>query len=239
MAVGSESADDVVIIMLPGLDKSLRVFHLSDSHIDKGTDLGFEGNSMNFGEAMHLEYVDGKPDRKTGEIIKPSAVFEAQVALAKTERADLIVHTGNLLNFPSFRAAYYVQQVLDDAAVPYMYTTGNHDWTWAEMAGAASPNHFRKIYCWAEESTLSPLFLGREPANSSKLISGIWFVAIDNSTHYILDEQLAFFQGTAEAAAEAGEPVVLLLHIPLFSSAMHVRRPVSPAQCETQPRLSV
>jgi hypothetical protein len=104
MAVGSESADDVVIIMLPGLDKSLRVFHLSDSHIDKGTDLGFEGNSMNFGEAMHLEYVDGKPDRKTGEIIKPSAVFEAQVrtcmCVSRGRRCGLITSNGCRLRWP-------------------------------------------------------------------------------------------------------------------------------------------
>ena len=39
---------------------------MSDSHVDRGTDLGYEGSAMNFGTAMHNRY-EHVPDPREGE----------------------------------------------------------------------------------------------------------------------------------------------------------------------------
>ena len=56
MAQHSEDEHGSVIIAVPNLAAPVRVLHLSDSHIDRGTDLGYEGSAMNFGQNMHAAY---------------------------------------------------------------------------------------------------------------------------------------------------------------------------------------
>lgn len=64
---------------------------------------------------------------------------------------------------------------------------------------------------WIENSLL-PLYGGFNPLYSSHIVSGINFVAIDNSTYQITEEQLSFFKDQIEL----NMPVVLLLHIPFY-----------------------
>eukprot|EP01043_Picozoa_sp_COSAG02_P108811 COSAG02_NODE_44858_length_362_cov_0.859316_1_plen_75_part_10 len=45
-----------VQIGVRGLAAPLRLLHVTDSHIDRGTDLGYEGSAMNFGQNMHNRY---------------------------------------------------------------------------------------------------------------------------------------------------------------------------------------
>ena len=59
---------------------------------------------------------------------------------------------------------------------------------------------------------LAPLYQGADPMMASRVVKGIRFVFIDNSLYEILPEQLAFWK--QEAAK--GEPVALMMHIPLY-----------------------
>ena len=51
----------------------------------------------------------------------------------------------------------------------------------------------------------------------TRLINGVRFVAIDNNYYYITEEQLHLFK----EVAEQGEPIVLLMHNPLYSEDMY------------------
>eukprot|EP01043_Picozoa_sp_COSAG02_P003257 COSAG02_NODE_79_length_40228_cov_18.435762_12_plen_319_part_00 len=254
-----------------GLATPLRLLHLTDSHIDRGTDLGYEGSAMNFGQNMHnrYEYVpdpaisaggstpdrgrsfwrlqdaaevaernaDGQPvagsyhevDSGPGSgQIRPYNVFEEQLHMAKAGSADLLVHTGNLVNFPSFRGIYYVWDALEKSGIPYLYTSGNHDWCWQDMIGTKPVNDLRLQYCWEDSGECATLF-SRASASSvlsteqydpkawSEQVGGVLFVGIDNSTQTITREQLEFTQAQLAVAAAATQPVVVVLHIPLYT----------------------
>ncbi len=65
---------------------------------------------------------------------------------------------------------------------------------------------------WVEKRLL-PLYQGNHPLMAAYDIKGIRFLAIDNSTYQINEEQLAFF----EEQVSSGIPLVLLVHIPMYA----------------------
>lgn len=68
-----------------------------------------------------------------------------------------------------------------------------------------------------QNSVLTPLYGGRDPTAWVEDINGVRFVALDNSTGEVSAEQCAFFSA---AAADSPLPVVLLVHIPLYSQQL-------------------
>ena len=100
------------VIPVAGLARPLRVVHITDSHVDLGPDPG--SGSADLCEFLHGRYVGGfKANEQRGVPTIASEAFERQVALARMRGADLILHTGDLLNFPSPRAAQYAAGVLE------------------------------------------------------------------------------------------------------------------------------
>ena len=65
---------------------------------------------------------------------------------------------------------------------------------------------------WTEKR-LMPLYQGNNPLMAAYDIKGIRFLAIDNSTYEINDEQLIFLS----EQVVSGLPLVLLVHIPMYA----------------------
>ena len=269
-------------VAVPGLAAPLRVFHMSDSHVDRGTDLGYEGSAMNFGTAMHNRY-EHVPDPREGEaraakkahtsfwrepdvvgvdgskptensyhagdggppegMVRPYEIFEEQLALAQQEGAELLVHTGNLVNFPSFRAVYYCWDALENCGLPYLFTAGSADWCWQDMVGTKPVAELRQQYCWDENGEIATFFSrgkdyapAYDPPAWSELVGGLRFVGVDNSTQLVSEEQTAFVVEALGAAAAAGESVVLCAHMPLYTpelaAALEAEQGLGPAHID-------
>lgn len=108
-----------------------------------------------------------------------------------------------------------MKQRLDDTAIPYLYISGNHDWHAEGLSGSSEA--LREEW---RSKVLLPLYGGRDPACWAESVGGVRFIAIDNSTYQISARQLEFFEAELALAADAGEPVVLLVHIPLYIAAI-------------------
>lgn len=65
-----------------------------------------------------------------------------------------------------------------------------------------------------QSSVLAPLYGGRDPKAWTEDINGVRLVALDNSTGEVSPEQVAFFTRAAETSPM---PVLLLVHIPLYT----------------------
>ena len=91
----SNVTDTTATIAVAGLSGSLRVLHLSDSHVSLASD--HEPHSHRMHSAFFADGA-GKADRSTGEMRLPRDRFEQQVAEASSNGADLLIHTGDLLN---------------------------------------------------------------------------------------------------------------------------------------------
>ena len=213
--LGSVSA---AVVSVPGLTQQpLRVAHISDSHIDLGADDA--SGSAELCRFMSEAYAGGvKAAATRGVATEPLAAFEAQVAAAVSAGADLLIHTGDLLNFPSPKAAEHAAAVLEASGIPSLFVAGNHDWQhYPDTMPADSPEDLRAEWCDRALGSLYASDGGTVDHASHWCVQkgGLRIVAIDNSTNTITDDQLRFFrQSTAEP-----RPTVLLVHIPLYSES--------------------
>ena len=210
-ALGSASTATIAV---PGLQAPLRCLHLSDSHVDVGPDP--DSGSVELCEDMYRWYNTGPffggPGNQQMELrgypLLPLEALADHVDLAAAERVQLVLHTGDLVNFPSPRAAQRAHAMLTSGELQLLYISGNHDWQHSpRMSGDA--DELRDV---ARAHALAPLFQGRNPSHWAEDINGILFVGVDNSAMNVTDEQLKFFESATADVAVA----VLMIHVPLF-----------------------
>ncbi len=150
---------------------------------------------------------------QTGEPTNPEESFERALAIAKEGGARLVALVGDIVSFPSEAAVEWVRSQLDAAGLPFVYTSGNHDWHYEGVPGT-----IEEIRAMWIEKRLLPLYQGENPLMGVREVGGVLFVTIDDSYYEILPEQLAFFR----AQAATGKPIVLMLHIPLYAPGRSV-----------------
>ena len=187
------------------IKENLKVIHIADTHLFMDDDRGIP--YQEFSNRMAKAY-NQTTHFKTREKTTPMECFEKTLAYAKQVNADVITLVGDIFSFPSELAVEWVNSKLEATGIPYIYVAGNHDWHYEGMSGKLDT--LRDT--WIENHLLS-LYQGKNPLMAAYDIKGIRFLAIDNSTYEINDEQLAFF---SEHAA-SGLPLVLLVHIPMYA----------------------
>ncbi|QDT02179.1 Calcineurin-like phosphoesterase superfamily domain protein [Rubripirellula lacrimiformis] len=146
---------------------------------------------------------------RTGKPTNPEQCFEEALARAETGDIDLLALVGDIFSFPSEAAIEWVTQRLAAIQTPWLYVAGNHDWHYEGMDGTLDELRAEWI-----ERRLKPLYQGRNPLMAAYDLHGVRFVAIDNSHYEILPEQLEFFR----TQVSRGQPMVLLVHIPLYAA---------------------
>ena len=190
-------------IMIPGVRSNLKFMQITDAHVSVSVDR--ETNMMKYAERMHKSYTG--PRRHFSRDISKSTFeyLDDVLQRAKKEDVDLLLLTGDIVNFPSLASVEYVCDRLKESGIPWLYIAGNHDWHYEGLEG--SLELLRKT--WTETSLL-PLYQGRNPLFYSEVIKGINFVGIDNSTGKVSGEQLDFLK----AQLKRKEPIIVLSHIP-------------------------
>ena len=187
------------------IKENIKVVHIADTHLFMDDNRGIPYTK--FSNRMAKAY-NQTTHFKTREKTTPMECFENTLAYAKEVNADVITLVGDIFSFPSELAVEWVNSKLEAIGIPYIYVAGNHDWHYEGMSGELDA--LRDT--WIDNRLLS-LYQGNNPLMAAYDIKGIRFLAIDNSTYEINDEQLAFF--TEHAAS--GLPLVLLVHIPMYA----------------------
>ena len=187
------------------IKENIKVVHIADTHLFMDDNRGIPYTK--FSNRMAKAY-NQTTHFKTREKTTPMECFENTLAYAKEVNADVITLVGDIFSFPSELAVEWVNSKLEAIGIPYIYVAGNHDWHYEGMSGELDA--LRDT--WIDNRLLS-LYQGNNPLMAAYDIKGIRFLAIDNSTYEINDEQLAFF---SEHAA-SGMPLVLLVHIPMYA----------------------
>jgi len=187
------------------IHESIKVVHIADTHLFKDDARGIPYQA--YSDRMAKAY-NQTTHFKTRETTHPEEAFEQALVFAKEVKADVITLIGDIFSFPSEAAIEWVLSKLKDTGIPYIYTAGNHDWHYEGMEGTMESLRDTWI-----EKRLLPLYQGNHPLMAAYDIKGIRFIAIDNSTYQINEEQLTFF--TEQVAS--GMPLVLLVHIPMYA----------------------
>lgn len=194
----------------PAVQKPFRILVAADTHLflDDARGEQFRQYSGRMAKAYNQTQ-----HFLTREPTNPNACFEATLAQAKRSQVELLALVGDIFSFPSEAAIEWVQQRLQQAAVPYVYVAGNHDWHYEGMTGS-----LEELRATWTRQRLAPLYQGDSPLQSVREVRGIRFVSLDNSHYEILPEQLEFYR----AQVRTGQPLVLLVHIPLYAPGRSV-----------------
>ena len=192
------------------INESIKVIHIADTHLFKDDERGIPYQKYSsrmakaYNQTIHFQ---------TQKVINPEVAFEEALAYAKAVHADVITLIGDIFSFPSEAAIEWVLSKLKETTIPYIYIAGNHDWHYEGMEGTLESLRDTWI-----ENRLLPLYQGNNPLMAAYEIKGIRFIAIDNSTYQINEEQLTFFKGQVEK----GLPMVLLVHIPMYAPGKQI-----------------
>lgn len=184
---------------------TVRLMVLSDTHLwmsDERED-PFREYSVRMAAAYH-----SVKHFQTGAQTTPEESFVATIRLAQQRGADAIAMLGDIVSFPSERGVEWVQQVMDTVAVPYYYTSGNHDWHYEGMEGSRDALREK----WREER-LSPLFQGYDKAAYAVDVKGVRLLLVDDSTYEITPHQV----DVAAAQIKSGKPFIMMHHIPFYA----------------------
>ncbi|MCR5783987.1 MAG: metallophosphoesterase [Clostridia bacterium] len=190
-----------------GLPEPIKILHVTDSH------LAF-CDERNDERKMALARTRGDNDER-------EKYFYEQLAYGK-ENCDLIVHTGDLIDFTSQANFEFARKVLAEEKV--FFTAGNHEFS--QYVGEAYEDRAYKMNSFREmmPGLGAPLFF------NSRIVGGVNFVAIDDSYHQFEPWQIA----RLEKEIAKGLPVILCLHVPLFEEKLyeyHVSRSGEGTSC--------
>lgn len=187
------------------IKETIKVVHIVDTHLfmDDNRGVPFDNYSKRmagaYNQTIHFQ---------NGKTTNPKESFEKTLAIAKKINADLITLVGDIFSFPSELAVEWVLSKLNAIDIPYVYVAGNHDWHYEGMSGKLDVLRDKWI-----NKRLIPLYQGNNPLMAAYDIKGVRFIAIDNSTYEINEEQLSFYSDQVKS----GLPLVLLVHIPMYS----------------------
>ncbi len=180
------------------------LFHITDTHLSLDDERGIPyreySKRMAGGYKINTQF-------QTGEKLSTQEQFDRTLKLAKKEKVDFLVLTGDIFSFPSEAAIEWALQQLRESGIPFAYIAGNHDWHYEGMKG--SSRQLRET--WTEKR-LKPMYQGNDPLYASYSFHGVNYVCIDDSTYEILPEQLEFFR----EQVKTHKPMILLIHIPLY-----------------------
>ena len=120
-----------------------------------------------------------------------------------------VLHTGDIMDFVSQANLDYVRKAF--AGLDVFCAAGNHEYSL--YVGEAFEDEAYKAQSFEMVKAAFPGNIWFQ----TRLINGIRFVAIDNNYYYIVEEQMRLFK----EVAEQGEPIVLVVHNPLYSEDLY------------------
>lgn len=190
-------------ITIPDFKDSLKIMQITDVHISIAD--SNEADMMKYGERMHKAYSTPRKHYILDTSETTFQYFDDLLQKAKSQKIDLILLTGDIVNFPSAASVKYVYDKLSESGIQWLYTSGNHDWHYEGLSG-----NLDSLRDFWTNKTLLPLYNSHAPSCYSAVIHGINFVGIDNSTGEVDEAQVTFLKNQLTKP----EPIIILSHIP-------------------------
>ena len=176
-----------------GLEKPVKLLHVTDTH---------------------LGLVDDRDDERKHALARRLSTPEIErylyehIAYAK-ERCDLLVHTGDLMDFVSHANVEKAREILADEHV--FFIAGNHDYS--QYVGEAWEDDAYRMNSYMQMG----YGLGVPMFFNSRVVGGLNIVGIDNSYYRFADWQI----WRLKKEAEKGLPIILAFHDPLFEESLY------------------
>ncbi len=187
-------------IVIDGLSGEYELLFLTDNHMIVEDEEDSE---------QVAEYAASRLDTFSNEdSITSAEQFAEWVTYANEEDVDGVLLGGDIIDYPSQSNIAYLKEQLGKFRMPYVYTLGNHDWTypWEYMT-----DYGKTVY--------RPLFEPYMRGNCDFQVQDFGefqVVAVDNSSNQI-DE--AVLQECEKVLAE-DKPVIVMVHVPFITQTL-------------------
>lgn len=187
-------------IQIPGVQKTYRFLYITDTHI-----LLPEEND---GQQI-FEYATSRLNTFSQDGVPPSSdQFPGWIRYANTKGFDGFLLGGDIIDSPTLSNLSYLGSTLEKVNIPYLYTLGNHDWTfpWEYMTEGGSVKYL---------PLLAP-YMNNNTSIHSMEYEDFTIVSVDNSSNQINPSVLEEYR----KILGKGKPIILMLHIPLYTPSL-------------------
>ena len=176
-----------------GLEKPVKLLHVTDTH---------------------LTYADEQDDERKHALARrlrdpnKEQYLAEHIAYAE-ECCDLLVHTGDLMDFVSHGNVEKAREILKNERI--FFIAGNHDYS--QYVGEAWEDSAYRMNSYMQMG----YGLGVPMFFNSRIVGGVNVVGIDNSYYHFADWQI----WRLKKEVEKGLPVILAFHDPLFEQSLY------------------
>ncbi|MFD1677502.1 metallophosphoesterase family protein [Alicyclobacillus fodiniaquatilis] len=183
------------LIRIPGLQKEISIMQITDSHLT-------EVNAKDEKEIQQIAAERTKVFQSFDDVTSRE-IFAAHIRLCNGHHVDGAVFTGDIIDFPSHANLEGIKQEFETLKAPYLYTMGNHDWSYPHLAASDELRlrNYSKFRAWSHHA----------PGCEQLELGGVNLIAIDNSNYQVTPAQFHY----VEEHAKRG-PCLLFMHIPLY-----------------------
>lgn len=186
-------------IVIPNLSRDYQLLFLTDTHVT------IPSNSDSEKEYEYCKQRLNQFTTDSGYVA--SELFTAWMDYSNTKDLDGLLLGGDIIDCPTATNLEYLHTSLDSLKIPYLYTPGNHDWTfpWEYMTEAGS----------SYLASLSP-YMQNNTAIHALEYDDFTVVSIDNSSNQIHPDALTEYKNILDK----GKPVIVMLHVPLYTQEL-------------------
>lgn len=187
-------------IIIEGLGGEYEFLYLTDTHMI----VQDEEDSQQIKDNAKVRY----EEFHNGEGVPSAEQFDEWMSLANEEELDGVLLGGDIIDYPSEANIQHLRENLDTLQMPYVYTLGNHDWTypWEYMTMTGLETYLPMLDEFVEGNS----------AVHSRDYGEFVVVAVDNSSNQINDAALE----ECERIFAEGKPVILMLHVPIATQSV-------------------
>lgn len=196
------------IIRVPGLKNNYTFLHVTDLHASA---FSGEDTSAMTAERINLITVRRNAFRADGLFAEERMPY--MFSYADEINADLVLMTGDILDFPSKKNLSLLKESISNARTPTLFALGNHDWCYGDGDYFSANAIQNQIPLFNNISTGEP---ANDPYFRYVEYEDLLVVAIDNSMDYVtadtVDKFLALYQ--------KNKPIILMLHVPFHVDSL-------------------
>ena len=182
-----------------GLPKPLRFLHVTDNHLSLADERDNERKRKLAADRRKAFGDDTDRIRKN---------LDEMVDFCN-RNCDLLLHTGDLIDFVSYRNVEVGKSYLD--RTDHFMCAGNHEFS--QYVGEAWEDEAYKHQSFDLVQTMTKCGLEL----SSRVVGGVDLVGVDNGYYYFLPSQLA----ALKAEVAKGLPILLLMHNPIYTPDLY------------------
>lgn len=195
-------------VPIKGLKRDFKILHFTDLH---ACALG-DDEAATMAHARRDYLIQRQGLSSGGRPYTAEAVLPTLLRYGEEICVDLILMTGDIIDFPSEANLTLLKNCVDVCTIPVLYITGNHDWSFAD--------DYHTEY--AERT-----YLSRVDAISNCVDHAVMYeddallvCAVDSGLDRIRYETLNAYLNAAHRARETGKILILALHVPLHAETL-------------------